>query len=101
SATQWIRTQYTLDEHPGMAQGGLYYYYHTFAKCLDALNSPRFVDAKGVEHDWRSELAEHLLKRQKDNGSWVNSEKRWMEGDPNLVTAYALLTLVYCAEPAK
>ncbi len=25
-----------------------------------------------------------------------NAEVRWMEGDPNLVTAYALLTLANC-----
>jgi squalene-hopene/tetraprenyl-beta-curcumene cyclase len=30
------------------------------------------------------------------DGSWVNENPRWMEGDPNLVTAYALLALAYC-----
>jgi squalene-hopene/tetraprenyl-beta-curcumene cyclase len=30
----------------------------------------------------------------------VNPEKRWYEGDPNLATAYALLTLAYCG-PAQ
>jgi len=96
AATQWIKKHYTLEENPGMGQGGLYYYYHTYAKALDALKSAKFVDGQGVEHTWKRELAEQLLKRQKENGSWVNSEKRWMEGDPNLVTAYALLTLAHC-----
>ena len=100
AAVQWVKKHYTLEENPGMGQGGLYYYYHTFAKALDALKSDKFVDGKGVEHNWRRELAEHLVSRQKENGSWVNSEKRWMEADPNLVTAYALLTFVYCSPPA-
>jgi hypothetical protein len=26
----------------------------------------------------------------------VNTNARWMEGDPNLVTSYALLALAYC-----
>jgi squalene-hopene/tetraprenyl-beta-curcumene cyclase len=34
--------------------------------------------------------------RQREDGSWVNEEKRWMEGDANIVTGYALLALSYC-----
>ncbi len=37
-----------------------------------------------------------LVGRQRENGSWLNENNRWMEGDPALVTAYALLTLSYC-----
>ena len=36
-----------------------------------------------------------LAKRQQPEGSWVNPADRFMEGDPNLVTAYALLALAY------
>lgn len=31
-----------------------------------------------------------------NNGSWVNPADRWMEGDPNLTTAYSLMALKYC-----
>ena len=55
-----------------------------------------FEDAKGTKHDWRKELTEVLAKRQKENGSWINAADRWMEGDPNLVTAYSLMALKYC-----
>jgi squalene-hopene/tetraprenyl-beta-curcumene cyclase len=96
AATAWIRKYYTLDENPGMAQSGLYYYYHTFAKALSVMGASEFEDAEGVKHDWRKELAGHLLERQQENGSWVNGTDRWYEGDPNLVTAYALLALAYC-----
>ena len=36
AAVEWIGKNYTLDENPGMGDAGLYYYYHTFAKALDA-----------------------------------------------------------------
>ena len=52
-AINWIRAHYTLDENPGMEQAGLYYYYHTFGKAMEALGEDQFEDAKGVKHDWR------------------------------------------------
>ena len=30
------------------------------------------------------------------NGSFVNEQSRWLEGDPNLVTGYSLLALSHC-----
>ena len=51
------------------------------------------VDDKGIKHDWRKDLVDQLAKTQKANGSWANEQDRWMEGDANLVTAFALLAL--------
>jgi squalene-hopene/tetraprenyl-beta-curcumene cyclase len=96
AAVTWIKKHYTLEENPGMGQAGLYYYYHTFAKALDAMELATITDDKGTEHAWRKELGEHLLSLQKENGSWINPETRWMEADPNLTTAYVLLTLPFC-----
>jgi squalene-hopene/tetraprenyl-beta-curcumene cyclase len=79
-----------------MGDAGLYYYYHTFAKALDVLDEPEFEDANGVRHDWRAELTSQLASLQQSDGSWVNRNERWLEGDANLVTAYALLALSYC-----
>jgi squalene-hopene/tetraprenyl-beta-curcumene cyclase len=103
AAVKWLQNNYTLKSNPGMAkpEEGLYYYYHTFAKALDAVGKPEFVDAKGVKHDWRKDLTAELLARQKPDGSWVNNADRWMEGDPNLVTAYSLLALSYCKPAGK
>jgi len=42
-----------------------------------------------------------MITRQRPDGSWVNDQRRWMEGDANLVTGYALLTLAYCKPQAK
>jgi squalene-hopene/tetraprenyl-beta-curcumene cyclase len=96
AALVWLKKHYDLESNPGMGASGQYYYYHTFAKALAALGEDKFVDEKGVEHDWRQELIDELASRQQPDGSWINDEKRWMEGDPNLVTAYALLALSYC-----
>jgi squalene-hopene/tetraprenyl-beta-curcumene cyclase len=98
AAYNWIRQNYDLKSNPGMAkpEEGLYYYYHTFAKALDAVGKPELIDAKDAKHDWRQELTAELISRQKPDGSWVNDADRWMEGDPNLVTAYSLLALSYC-----
>jgi squalene-hopene/tetraprenyl-beta-curcumene cyclase len=95
AAYDYITKHYSLDENPGMGQAGLYYYYHTFAKALAMLGRPTLTDADGREHDWRLELVEALAKRQNPDGSWVNTADRFMEGDPNLVTAYGLLALAY------
>lgn len=96
AAFEWIRRNYALDKNPGMGQQGLYYYYHTFAKSLSAMNVDELKDADGKTHDWRKELTDRLAKTQRANGSWVNKAVRWYEGDPNLATAYALLALSYC-----
>lgn len=96
AAVKWIERHYDLQSNPGMGNAGLYYYYHTFAKALDAMKFEVFVDQQGVRHDWRAELRNELARRQLPDGSWINEADRWMEGDPNLVTAYALLALAYC-----
>lgn len=101
AAQQWISRHYTLEENPGMGLQGLFYYYNTFAKTLDVLDVDYFEEEGGERHDWRKELAEHLAMLQKSNGSWVNTADRWYEGDPNLVTAYALLVLSYCDPKAE
>jgi squalene-hopene/tetraprenyl-beta-curcumene cyclase len=95
AALDYIRAHYTLDENPGLGQRGLYYYYQTFAKALALVGQPTLTDAAGRAHDWRADLAAALAARQNRDGSWANPADRFMEGDPNLVTGYALLALAY------
>lgn len=99
AAMEFIRKNYTLESNPGMGNAGLYYYYHTFAKALDTAGISILDDESGTPHVWRKELAKTLIDAQQDDGSWVNAgSTRWMEGDRQLVTAYALLALAYCGE---
>lgn len=96
AAYSWISKNYDLASNPGMGSSGLYYYYHTFAKALDAMGVDSVEDDAGEKHDWRAELIGELAKRQQPDGSWLNENDRWLEGDSNLVTGYALLALSYC-----
>ena len=98
AALEWLRQHYTFEENPGMGTSGLFYFYQVAAKALATLGEDVFVDAKGVEHRWRDELVAELARRQLPDGSWVNENNRWLEGDANLVTAYALLALGSCRE---
>ncbi|HEX8523969.1 MAG TPA: prenyltransferase/squalene oxidase repeat-containing protein [Tepidisphaeraceae bacterium] len=99
AAIDWIRRNWTLEENPGMGAAdagksghGLYYYYYVFAHALHAYGEHVIIDAKGATHDWRRELIAKLASLQKPDGSWAG-EKRWMEDNPVLVTAYTVLAL--------
>ena len=97
AALDWVRRNWTLEYNPNMpekqSRQGLFYYYHVFARALDAWGDPVVQDRAGREHVWRHELVEQLAKTQRPDGSWVNEADRWMEGLPSLTTAYALLAL--------
>ncbi|MGL4423281.1 MAG: prenyltransferase/squalene oxidase repeat-containing protein [Gemmataceae bacterium] len=96
AAIGWIRRHYSVTENPGMGTNGLYYYYHVFAKAMDALGEEEFADAKGVKHSWRAELFTQLKSTQAENGSWANKNGAFLENLPELATAFALLALSYC-----
>lgn len=98
AAIAWLQKNYDLKSNPGMGQAGLFYYYQTQAKALAAGKFKELTDDKGVKHDWRKELVDELASRQKEDGSWVNETPRWMEGDANVATSYALFALANCAK---
>lgn len=89
----YLQKHYSASENPGVGQQGRYYYLHVMAKALAAYGDDVFTTADGTKHEWRAELVKTLAGLQKDDGSWVNPEGRWMENSPELVTAYAMLTL--------
>ena len=90
---EWLGKNYTLAENPGMGAEGLFYYYQTMSKALSAANIDKLKLADGKEVDWRSDLANALLTRQREDGSWANANGRWMESNPVLVTAYCVMSL--------
>lgn len=92
AARSFLQNNYSVTSNPGMGSSGLYYYLHTMSKALQALGEKQF-EAKDGKHDWQAEVLAQLASNQAENGSWTNPDARWMEGDPNLVTGYVLLTL--------
>ena len=103
NAVDWIQRFYTLDQNPNMpgaqSRQGLYYYYHVFAGAMHAWGEEVISDGNNVPHRWRVELCEKLVSLQRENGGWLNEEDRWYEGNPDLVTAYALLALQTALSP--
>lgn len=98
----WIKSHYSLEENPGQGSAGLFYYYNTFGKALEASKLQKLAVSGASPRDWRSDLIAELAKRQRPDGSWVNTNRQWFENDPNLCTAFALMALSHCktAEPA-
>ena len=92
AATKFLKKNYSVTSNPGMGPAGLFYYLQTMSKALAMVGAETFESDTG-SRSWRSDILEQLQKTQKVDGSWTNPEPRWMEGDPNLVTGYALLTL--------
>jgi squalene-hopene/tetraprenyl-beta-curcumene cyclase len=93
AVTAWLRANYTLEENPALGPQGLFYYYHTLAKALTAYGGNALDTANGQTINWREQLALKLINLQKADGSWANDNGRWLEKDPALVTAYALIAL--------
>ncbi len=122
AARAWIASHYTVAENPGLGDEGYYYYLVTFARALDAwgeptvevvkyphtksgwLPSPRPKPEAGKPpppnqraaseaHYWAEELVTQLATLQLDDGSFAIRHDRWLENDPVLVTAYAVLAL--------
>ncbi len=96
-AVAWIAKYYTLDRNPNLPDEaslqGLYYYFHTFSRALHAWGEETIVDAQGLPHHWRKELCDKIVALQREDGSWINDQDRWYEGNPQLVTAYAILAM--------
>ena len=93
AALNWIRNHYTVDENPGMGAQGLFYSYQTMAKALHVAGVEILKDRTGMEHDWRVDLLRKLLTLQSGAGYWVNTNGRWMEKMPILVTCYSLIAM--------
>ena len=85
----------TWRANPGKGTAGLFYYYITFAKALDALgnaNSKRPTANRMLG----TTICCPMAGQQEKDGSWVNANNQWLEGDANLTTGFALLALSYC-----
>jgi len=93
AAYDWLRDNYTVDENPGMGPQGLYYYLHLMTKALSTYDVSQLQLKDGRNVDWRHEVAMKLINLQKTDGSWSNTNGRWWEHDPALVTSYSVISL--------
>ncbi len=97
AAHRWIREHYTLEENPGCGTDGLYYYFVMLARALDAWGpatiAARAADGTETQRDWENDLVDRLARLQNEDGSFKSVDDRWMENNPVLITAYAMIAL--------
>ena len=96
SALDYCTKFWTVDENPGMGNQGLYYYYDILARALSVAGVEVLEQPNGRKVNWKDELVAKLVKLQREDGSWVNENNRFWEGDPVLATAFAVLALSMC-----
>ena len=89
-------------EKPDVGKQGLFYYYHTFAKALDAYGEKNIISLPdNKEHFWAEELIKKLVLLERPDGSWANEESRWWEDLSQLASSYSLMVLNICRKWVK
>jgi squalene-hopene/tetraprenyl-beta-curcumene cyclase len=110
AALNWIGAHWTVDLNPGFdpksapnaEYQGLFYYWFTMAKALDASGLSELTTADGVKHAWRDELLKKLLVTSMNEGFWTNAKSgRWMEEFPVLASSFALIAMDHCLGAKK
>ncbi len=99
AAWSWIRMHYGFAENPGLGLQGRYYYVHTAARALVAMNAVTVESP--ASRNWRDDLVDALVPEQRPDGSWRNPVDRWMEGEPEMASIYALLALEEALKPVS
>jgi hypothetical protein len=103
AAQHWLETHFSASIHPGQYRperepnrAAVYYYYAcSAARALHALELKE-VGAFDKKIPWQGALAEELLKRQRDDGSWINPAVLVREDDPLIATSFAMQALANC-----
>jgi len=100
AAWEWIRTNYDFNTHPGMDTTSYFYYLQTAAEALRAYGELSVTDTKGRKHSWVRDLVDRILSLQKKDGSWVNDNKKYWEGNPLLATARSIISINHALRTA-
>ena len=93
-----IRRDYRIPKDGEHSEPGLYHYFYGVTKALHALGDPTLVDADGMTHDWRTEIATALIARQHDpDAYWAGHADYRSEDSRRRSTSLALyaLELIY------
>ena len=100
---RYITRNYSVDVNPGFVddpktpgderQSSYYYYMLTMSRALKAWGEDEITLADGTKRKWANDVIDKIVSLQKPDGTWTNTVDLWYEGDPNLVTCYAIIAL--------
>jgi squalene-hopene/tetraprenyl-beta-curcumene cyclase len=100
AAYGWAQRNYTVQENPGMKNEGLYYYLVSMSRALNAWAdgaAPTIAtikeDGSTATRNWADDVIDRLAGLQSEDGSFQAVDKRWMEDNAVLITAYAVIAL--------
>lgn len=97
SAFEWATRNWTVEENMPAGQEGYFYFINVLSKAMATYGQNVFQRENGEDVNWRVDIINELVRRQRidenGNGFWLNDDNRYWEGDPVLVTAYALIAL--------
>jgi squalene-hopene/tetraprenyl-beta-curcumene cyclase len=93
SALQWAATHWSVDENPGQGTKGHFYYLNIMSKALSLNGADTLARKEGDPIPWKRQLVDKLLAMQQEDGSWINKDNSFWEGDAALVTPYSILAL--------
>lgn len=101
AARSWVERHLSSTVHPGEFPEGrfedrdslFYYYCWSTAHALAALQRSG-AELTAKEKAWQTEVHQAILKRQREDGSWVNPAGATREDDPLVATPMAMAVLV-------
>jgi squalene-hopene/tetraprenyl-beta-curcumene cyclase len=105
AARAWLEANFHADRQPGKYpndrehnRDAVYYYWCcSVARALRALKLDELATPTGKVR-WAEVLSDELLKRQREDGSWINPLVPQREDDPLVSTSLVGLALVACRE---
>jgi hypothetical protein len=92
---KWLSQNYSVTVNPGLDRVGYYYYLYLLSSSQVALGID--LQREGKPINWRQDVVDELLETQGASGEWRNTSQHWLENDPALCTAYALIALKLAA----
>ncbi|MEE8156495.1 MAG: prenyltransferase/squalene oxidase repeat-containing protein [Phycisphaerales bacterium] len=105
AARQWLERHFTTTSNPGVFEpmreqdrdAAYYYYCWSISHAFRQLTITTFKQ-DGRTVNWAEDLAEELLRRQREDGSWANHHSFVKEDDPLIATMLAASVLANCRQ---
>jgi hypothetical protein len=103
AARRWLESQFDASTHPGRyaedceaSRDAVYYYYCRGLATALLSHGAETIDTAAGGVRWAEVLADELMRRQREDGSWANDLPAQRENDPLIATAEAVQALACC-----